>query len=552
MGNNGIKIVDIDGLTRYHENLKGVLETKQNSISDLDTIRSGSAAGAVAEQNAKNYADGLSSNYDAAGAAATAEQNAKAYVDAISHASDVKYENGYINLYDANDNKIGDGFDASPFLVYGMLESVGFVDDSDSDSDSINTTLRFTFNTGNTGTDKTQIDVDFSEYVDVYHADESSIELDSATNTFSVKKVDATKTKTVDKIPVAGGPLAKLFENAGINVSDIAAGSSIESILMGLLFEELWPEHIETIDASLTSSCAEPTVTLNGMTNGNTSTVEVGTSVSYSVTSGESGYTSIPHTVKNLEYGYANADDGHLDSTDKIKRASFGTISAVASSVPKLTLSGLVDGIFEGTKGSSAANAVTKSGNVVIEEGTKELKAFGTSIEFTGTCSALDVVFGCSNSGKTNNNGTTYESTAKNEVTLTSAAVNSDEVTVTCVGKYKYFLGYSDNTRYDQFESSTIRALTTKSNFITVDGTTTIVGSSSIKSNGKSIVIACPNKYKLNTIQNGVGADILGNFKSTGNVTVTTGTTSTTYKVYVYPITNGTPVEFKNVTLSKA
>ena len=123
------KLVDIVRLTRYHENLKGVLSTKQGNIEDLETIREGAAlgatalqavpeeyvteteltakdyatvsqvnekqdiiedlqtiregaaAGAVAEENAKtyakDYADGLAGNYDAAGSAATAEQNAK-------------------------------------------------------------------------------------------------------------------------------------------------------------------------------------------------------------------------------------------------------------------------------------------------------------------------------------------------------------------------------------------------------------------------------------------------------------------------------------------
>ena len=71
-------------------------------------------------------------------------------------------------------------------------------------------------------------------------------------------------------------------------------------------------------------------------------------------------------------------------------------------------------------------------------------------------------------------------------------------------------------------------------------------------SNGKSIVVACPAKYQLATIQNGVGANILPNFTSAGNVDVTTGSITTSYKVYVYPITNGAAVEFKNVTLTKA
>jgi type IV secretory pathway TrbL component len=56
---------------------------KQDAISDLETIRTGAAAGAVAEKNAKDYADGLAGNYDASGSAATAEQNAKNYATGL-------------------------------------------------------------------------------------------------------------------------------------------------------------------------------------------------------------------------------------------------------------------------------------------------------------------------------------------------------------------------------------------------------------------------------------------------------------------------------------
>ena len=62
-----------DAVSKEHEHsnktvLDGITSAKVNAWN-------------AAEQNAKNYADGLASNYDAAGAAATAESNAKAYVD---------------------------------------------------------------------------------------------------------------------------------------------------------------------------------------------------------------------------------------------------------------------------------------------------------------------------------------------------------------------------------------------------------------------------------------------------------------------------------------
>ena len=81
MGNN--KLVDITGLSRYHENLKNVFSTKQDVINDLETIRTGAAAGAAALDAAKEYADGLAGNYDAAGAAAQALADAKADAAAL-------------------------------------------------------------------------------------------------------------------------------------------------------------------------------------------------------------------------------------------------------------------------------------------------------------------------------------------------------------------------------------------------------------------------------------------------------------------------------------
>jgi hypothetical protein len=131
---------------------------------------------------------------------------------------------------------------------------------------------------------------------------------------------------------------------------------------------------------------------------------------------------------------------------------------------------------------------------------------------------------------------------------ITNAIISSGTVSDTknVKGAYKYFMGYSPKTSYDQFSSNDIRNLTVKSGFI--NGNTTIVNSTAIKSNGTSIIIACPNKYSLKTVENGLGANILSNFES-GEVLVKTGEIETSYIVYVYPITNGAEVEFKNVTI---
>jgi hypothetical protein len=74
------KLVDITGLNRYHENLKtNVLSTKQDNISDLETIRTGAAAGATALSDAQAYVDGkVDGKFDEKGAAAAAQSAAEA------------------------------------------------------------------------------------------------------------------------------------------------------------------------------------------------------------------------------------------------------------------------------------------------------------------------------------------------------------------------------------------------------------------------------------------------------------------------------------------
>ena len=55
-----------------------------SAISAAGANYDAAGSAATAEQNAKDYADGLASNYDASGSAATAEQNAKDYADSLA------------------------------------------------------------------------------------------------------------------------------------------------------------------------------------------------------------------------------------------------------------------------------------------------------------------------------------------------------------------------------------------------------------------------------------------------------------------------------------
>ncbi len=121
---------------------------------------------------------------------------------------------------------------------------------------------------------------------------------------------------------------------------------------------------------------------------------------------------------------------------------------------------------------------------------------------------------------------------------------------------YKAFVGYNAATTIAELDSAAIRALSAASANVAISpANVTVVGSSSKKSDGKSIIIACPPGYKLVDIQNGLGASIAANFTVTGTVSVNcagNASAAQNYTVYVYPITNGAQVEYKNLTIGKA
>ena len=270
--------------------------------TNYDVAGSAETAAAGAEANAKAYADGLvndeegKSKFDAAGSAAQALEDAQAYADeksganaeligglserigsleGIAKAANVVYDEDtkFINIVDAEGNKIGEGFDASPFIVDGMLDAVDF-----EMVDGVKTNnLVFTFNTA---AGKESIKVDFTKYVDTYHADGSSIELNSATNTFSVKNVEATKTTLTSSIEVNGGPLANdstesndkwpedWYEN-GVKV--IPSGKSMEEILTSL-FLKVTNGTVTKGSITWNPSLSAPSVSIT-----QSGTVEVGT-----------------------------------------------------------------------------------------------------------------------------------------------------------------------------------------------------------------------------------------------------------------------------------
>lgn len=142
----------------------------------------------------------------------------------------------------------------------------------------------------------------------------------------------------------------------------------------------------------------------------------------------------------------------------------------------------------------------------------------------------------------------------KNNGTASSVSIPAGTATsaiFSFTGKFYGYVGYSTKTAGSQFDSASIKKLAAAKQYLTVNGSTTLL-SGGATSDGTSIVIAVPATYKLAGIQNSLGVSILENFNAPVNVNYTNGETTTAYKVYVYPITSGAKVAYKNVVITKA
>lgn len=353
---NGIVTIDLKGAFEAAGKVKGVtvdgneVEINENGIVDIDL--NGKAD--VSSVNA------ISGRVDA--------------LELIKHATDVKYDidSKRINLYAGNE-VLGGGFDAAPFLVDGMLKSVEFVKDAEGENTTI---LRFTFNTD--GGDNV-LDVDFSEYVDTYHADGTSLKLDSATNTFSVNEVDASKTKLTEDITIAGGPLANNVietgdewpwkDEAGNKI--IPSGKSMEEILTGL-FLKVIDGTVEWGNASWSPSLNNPTITLSS--NG---PVEVGSKVKVSTLTAGAATAGSRSATCECTQGYFLADADGNPTDEHVSGNKTISVNASITGTPTLTC----------TWNGNPVDISVNTTELVVEEGKNTISVSQSGQ--SATCDAL-------------------------------------------------------------------------------------------------------------------------------------------------------------------
>ena len=402
-------------------------------------------------------------------------------LEAFKHADDVVYDSENKVIYlTADGEKLGEGFDASPFIVDGMIDSVEFVKDAEGAN---TTTLRFVFNTD--GGKKT-IDVDFSKYVDTYHADETSITLDSETNTFSVKAVDAEKVD-VDAIPVGGTPLADIL--LAKNITAITAGN-LQAVLEGLFSQNLWAENPRrNVPTSLSTSMSAPSISLD-----KSGTQEVGTTVNLSA-SAKTASASASITYSGFTYGYSLANDNTKDGDTPASVSVSGTKDS--DSDYKLTF--VTNNGFGGVDVADVTGSSTSGNSLVVAEGTNKVTVTASSPTFSATVPAQDKIYACSSLKKTDEDHVVAASTA----TTITGAVKTQTGSTSITGAYKMYIGQSASqiTTSTGIKSLSTNVWTNGANDVNIINTTT-----SFEAN-KYLVIAVPSAWTLKNAVNSFGLD---------------------------------------------
>ena len=500
-----------------------------NGAVEINLTDAFDAAGKVKDVTVDGVSvmDGTTAVIDLSGKADVATVNTLSgrvdLLEAIKHADDVVYDSEGKSIYlTANGEKLGEGFDASAFLVDGMIESVDFVKAEDG---SNTTTLRFVFNTD--GGKKT-IDVDFSKYVDVYHADGTSIELNSETNTFSLKSADADLVQ-VDAIPVGGTPLADILLNK--NITSISAGN-LQAVLESLFSQNLWAKNPRrNVPTSLSTSMSAPSISLD-----KSGTQEVGTTVNLSA-SAKTASASASITYSGFTYGYSVANDNTKDGDTPASVSVNGTKDS--DSNYKLTF--VTNNGFGGVDVADVTGSSTSGNSLVVAEGTNKVTVTASSPTFTATVPAQDKIYACSSLKKTDEDHVVAASTA----TTIKGAVETQTGSISITGAYKMYIGQSTN---QITTSDAIKGLSTKV-WTNGDNDVNIINSTTSYDANKYLTIAMPSSWTLKNAVNSFGLD--GMIFSAARTVEYVLPNESKVNYNVYDAFLGEPYGFNSITVGK-
>ena len=375
---------------------------------------------------------------------------------------------------------------------------------------------------------------------------------ETGVKSLAVRSVDTDATILQKDIRIAGLQ-GVLGSGKYKNGDTIPKGTNIFDIFQNILCQELYPENVTEKKATATVSMNALTLKLNYNDN---EVVEVGTLVK--LLEGKTNDTECVTTdsiVSGMTNGYSFQDDDTAvsDDTEIIKKCTKNisnntyTISATINNGFNADTKNYVKTV-PATKNGNGSAQLTETNLGCAVEGENKITLNATGASYSYQAEAIDKVYYCSNLGNTDSNK------FSTGITVTSGVTNkpTNSKTKKVIGKYRYYLGYSNNTSYKQFDSDVIKKLDVKTDWIVLDESEnicTVIGEEKIKTDGKSVVFACPVKYRMESFDDGFGVSIMEKFTSQGTVKVKTGMIETDYMVYVYPITNNSVFEIKNITI---
>ena len=532
---------DVDALGGAEGGIQSMIDSSIEALDLANTYDAKDSAKNALEE-AKSYADGKAS---ANTTAINGLADRVATLEGIDKAADVVYgTDKYIYLVDANGDKIGSGFDASDFVVDGMLDSVDFekveVENEDGSKTEVKTNnLVFTFNTAS---GKEEVKVDFTKYVDTYHADNSSISLDSTTNTFSLKSADADLVQ-VDSIPVGGTPLADVLLAAG--VSEISAGN-LQQVFEALFSQNVWAEDAtRNIPSSLTVSMGNPTITFS-----KTGTQEVGTSLNVTA-SAATASASATLSYSGFDYGWADANDNTKDAdgnpaSSTITGSAKTTTSKVDGEDVTVTsnykLSFVTNNGFGSVDIADVDDSSLSATAMTVAEGTNKITVTATSPVFVGNVPAQSKYYACSSLGKTSEDHIVDALAAGS--TIEGAAISKTNNT-SITGAYKFYVGVSS---CPVSASADIKKLS-KTAWSNGANDVNLISSKTDYAANNYVVVAVPSAYKIKDAVNSFGLD--GMIFGTASEVDYELPSGTTIKYNVYNAFIGEPYGFNKITIGK-
>ncbi len=266
----------------------------------------------------------------------------------------------------------------------------------------------------------------------------TGLEFDDAGAIVATSGKATTENVTVtEKIPVAGGPLSQLLNDAGI--TEVDADTNLQDLFVSLFAKEIWP--VATYrGGSITASISVPSFSVSP-----TAYAEIGAAVSIgAMKATATTTTTTDDVVSGLAYGYSLADDNTVDSKDTSIRSAATNIRPGSGTY---LLTRVINGVSEESEDSDYANVSLPATTMTVKSGVNTIKV---DIQGRGgACSyaAIDPVYICSNFGNTSEE---HKYAGRAAITTLLSNIPSDSRTVTVRGVYPYFTNAASNETFDK------------------------------------------------------------------------------------------------------